>query len=87
MTPTHARILGSSVVLRRRGVSAGLTFGSIAALFGLTSGIIDQDQYTVLAAAVIASAVVPTLIAEKWFRPKVEPIEEETNGSSGVGTG
>jgi hypothetical protein len=68
-------------------VSAGLTFGSIAALFGLTSGIIDQDQYTVLAAAVIASAVVPTLIAEKWFRPKVEPIEEETNGSSGVGTG
>jgi hypothetical protein len=68
-------------------VSTGLTFGSIAALFGLTNGIIDQDQYTVLVTAVIASAVVPTLIAEKWFRPKVEPIEEETNGSSGVGTG
>ena len=62
-------------------MSTGLTFGSIAALFGLTNGIIDQDQYTVLVTAVIASAVVPTLIAEKWFRPKAEPIEEETNGS------
>jgi Kef-type K+ transport system membrane component KefB len=68
-------------------MSTGLTFGSIAALFGLTNGIINQDQYTVLVTAVIASAVVPTLIAEKWFRPKVEPIEEETDGSSGVGTG
>lgn len=58
-------------------MSTGLTFGTIAALFGLTSGLIDQNQYTVLVTAVIASAVVPTLIAEKWLRPAVEPIEEE----------
>lgn len=56
----------------------GLTFGSIAALFGLTHGIIDQDQYTILVTAVIASAVVPTLIAQKWFQPRVAVIEEET---------
>jgi Kef-type K+ transport system membrane component KefB len=62
-------------------MSTGLTFGSIAALFGLTNGIIDRDQYTVLVTAVIASAVVPTLIAERWFQPKGEPSEEETNGA------
>src|SRR5229473_5461297 len=43
----------------------GLTFGSISALFGLTNHIIDQEQYTILVTAVILSAVVPTLIAER----------------------
>jgi Kef-type K+ transport system membrane component KefB len=57
-------------------MSTGLTFGSISALFGLTNHIIDQTQYTVLVTAVIGSAVVPTLIAQTWFQPKFEPIEE-----------
>jgi Kef-type K+ transport system membrane component KefB len=51
-------------------MSTGLTFGSISALFGLTHGIIDQSQYTILVTVVIGSAVVPTLIAQKWFRPR-----------------
>ncbi|HTP64250.1 MAG TPA: cation:proton antiporter [Geobacteraceae bacterium] len=51
-------------------MSTGLTFGSISALFGLTHGIIDQSQYSVLIAVVIASAVVPTLIANAFFIPK-----------------
>jgi Kef-type K+ transport system membrane component KefB len=50
-------------------MSTGLTFGSISALFGLTNHIIDQGQYTILVTAVIGSAVVPTLIAQKWFMP------------------
>jgi len=58
-------------------MSTGLTFGSISALFGLTNGIIDQDQYTVLVTAVIGSAVVPTLIAQKFFQPDFKPLEEE----------
>jgi Kef-type K+ transport system membrane component KefB len=58
-------------------MSTGLTFGSISALFGLTNGIIDQDQYTVLVTAVIGSAVVPTLIAQKFFQPDYKPLEEE----------
>ncbi|MDQ7784904.1 MAG: cation:proton antiporter, partial [Desulfomonilaceae bacterium] len=53
-------------------MSTGLTFGSISALFGFTNGIINQDQYTILVAAVIGSAVVPTLIAQKWFQPRVD---------------
>ena len=50
-------------------MSTGLTFGSISALFGLTNHIIDQNQYTILVTAVIGSAVVPTLIAQRWFQP------------------
>lgn len=51
-------------------MSTGLTFGSISALFGLTHGIINQQQYSVFIAAVIASAVVPTIIANAFFIPK-----------------
>jgi Kef-type K+ transport system membrane component KefB len=58
-------------------MSTGLTFGSISALFGLTNHIIDQTQYTILLTAVIGSAVVPTLIAQIWFHPRFEPLEED----------
>lgn len=51
-------------------MSTGLTFGSISALFGLTHGIIDQSQYSLLIAAVIGSAVIPTIIANAFYLPK-----------------
>jgi Kef-type K+ transport system membrane component KefB len=51
-------------------MSTGLTFGSIAAIFGLSHGIIDEAQYSYLVAAVIGSAVVPTLIANKFYLPR-----------------
>jgi Kef-type K+ transport system membrane component KefB len=59
-------------------MSTGLTFGTISALFGLSHQLIDQAQYSALVAAVIGSAVVPTLIANAFFFPhhhlqKVEP--------------
>jgi Kef-type K+ transport system membrane component KefB len=50
-------------------MSTGLTFGTISALFGLTHGVIDQRQYTVLVTVVILSAFVPTLIAQQFFKP------------------
>jgi Kef-type K+ transport system membrane component KefB len=55
-------------------MSTGLTFGSISALFGLTNHIIDERQYTILLTAVIGSAVVPTLIAQRWFQPEFKPL-------------
>lgn len=53
-------------------MSTGLTFGSISALFGYTNKIINQEQYTILLTAVILSAVVPTIIAQKWFQPDMK---------------
>src|SRR5215831_14496185 len=58
-------------------MATGLTFGSIAALFGLTHHIIDKTQYTELVTVVILSAFVPTLIAQQLFRPAVLDREEE----------
>lgn len=51
-------------------MSTGLTFGTISALYGLSHGIVTQEQYSLLVAAVIASAVIPTMIAGLAFMPK-----------------
>jgi Kef-type K+ transport system membrane component KefB len=51
-------------------MSTGLTFGTISALYGLSHGIVTQQQYSFLVAVVIASAVVPTLIAGLFFLPQ-----------------
>lgn len=58
-------------------MSTGLTFGSISALYGLTNHIINQEQYTILLTTVIGSAVVPTVIAQKWFLPKIGLAKQE----------
>ena len=51
-------------------MSTGLTFGTISALYGLTNNIITQEQYSFLVGTVIASAIIPTLIANRYFLPK-----------------
>jgi Kef-type K+ transport system membrane component KefB len=52
-------------------MSTGLTFGTIAALFGYTNGYIDRSQYSMLVTVVVLTALVPTLIAQKVFAPRV----------------
>ena len=51
-------------------MATGLTFGSISALFGFNYGYIDQAQYSILVTVVIASAVIPTVIAQIFFQPR-----------------
>jgi glutathione-regulated potassium-efflux system ancillary protein KefC len=62
-------------------MSTGLTFGTISALFGLNHGIITSAQYSYLVAAVVGSAVIPTVIANAWFMPRhllpTPPIEQD----------
>ncbi|MEW6543767.1 MAG: cation:proton antiporter [Nitrospirota bacterium] len=58
-------------------MSTGLTFGTISALYGVSHSLITQEQYAVLVAVVILSAIVPTLIAERWFDPGGAPAEEQ----------
>jgi len=65
-------------------MSTGLTFGTISSLFGLSHGIINQGQYSALVAAVIGSAVIPTIIANAFYLPHhllpdaaSQPAEEE----------
>jgi glutathione-regulated potassium-efflux system ancillary protein KefC len=75
-------------------MSTGLTFGTISALFGLSHGVIDQAQYSILVACVVGSAVIPTLIANAFFLPhhllpgeadievELEAISEPTSASA-----
>jgi Kef-type K+ transport system membrane component KefB len=53
-------------------MSTGLTFGTISSLFGYNAGYINQVQYSILIGVVIASAVIPTFIAQRWFMPRHE---------------
>jgi Kef-type K+ transport system membrane component KefB len=65
-------------------MSTGLTFGTISSLYGLSHRIITQSQYSFLVATVIASAVVPTWVANRFFLPHhhLPPLEPE--GERGV---
>lgn len=58
-------------------MSTGLTFGTISSMYGLQAGIIDRTQFSILVAVVIASAIVPTVIAQRWFAPRLSPAEQE----------
>lgn len=69
-------------------MSTGLTFGTISALFGLNRGIITPAQYSHLVAAVIGSAVIPTVIANAFFMPRHLLPEATLNGEpAGVPVG
>jgi Kef-type K+ transport system membrane component KefB len=52
-------------------MSTGLTFGTIAALYGYTNGFITVSQYSILVTVVVMTALVPTLIAQLVFKPRV----------------
>jgi Kef-type K+ transport system membrane component KefB len=54
-------------------MSTGLTFGTITSLYGLSAGIIDRTQFSLLIGVVVLSAIVPTAIAQRWFQPGAGP--------------
>jgi Kef-type K+ transport system membrane component KefB len=63
-------------------MSTGLTFGTISALFGLNHKIISQAQYSYLVGTVIASAFVPTIVANTFFLPRhLLPKKHQESGS------
>jgi len=64
------RYEGNSSTYYTLMMSTGLTFGTISALFGLNHQIITQTQYSYIVGTVIASAVVPTMIANRFFLPR-----------------
>jgi glutathione-regulated potassium-efflux system ancillary protein KefC len=68
-------------------MSTGLTFGTISSLYGLSHHIISQAQYSLLVAAVVGSAVVPTLIANAFYLPHhLLPTAVEPGGEPAVAT-
>jgi Kef-type K+ transport system membrane component KefB len=80
-TATHFRLPRRERAYTTLLMATGLTFGSIAALYGLTHHLINRDQYTDLVTVVILSAFVPTLIAQQFFRPIVATSVREELGT------
>jgi Kef-type K+ transport system membrane component KefB len=52
-------------------MSTGLTFGTISSMYGLSAGFINISQFSLLVTVVILTAIVPTLIAQRWFQPSL----------------
>lgn len=64
-------------------MATGLTFGSIAALYGLTNHLVSQEQYSILVTVVILSAFVPTLVAQQWFEPDLAGLDDKVDDTAG----
>jgi Kef-type K+ transport system membrane component KefB len=68
--PLARRYLPADAMFTTLLMSTGLTFGTISSLYGLNAGILDRTQFSLLVTTVVASAVIPTLIAQRWFSPQ-----------------
>jgi Kef-type K+ transport system membrane component KefB len=81
--PLARRFTAPHAVFTTLLMSTGLTFGTISSLYGLNAGIIDRTQFSLLITVVVLSAIVPTVIAQRFFQPHPElgrvrhqPVEE-----------
>jgi Kef-type K+ transport system membrane component KefB len=70
--PLARRYTSPHAVFTTLLMSTGLTFGTITSLYGLTSHIIDRTQFSLLIAVVVLSAIVPTVIAQRFYAPAAE---------------
>jgi Kef-type K+ transport system membrane component KefB len=75
--PAALRYVRPYAVFTTLLMSTGLTFGTISSLYGLNAGIIDRQQFTILIGAVIGSAIVPTVVAQRWFAPPVHVLTQD----------
>lgn len=58
-------------------LSTGLTFGLVAALYGETNNLISNTQYSIITGVLILSAIVPTLIGDKFYAPSEEDLYDD----------
>jgi Kef-type K+ transport system membrane component KefB len=84
--PLSLRYLPKRATYTTLLMSTGLTFGTISALYGLQSGYIDKTQFTILVTVVIATAVIPTVIAQRFFQPPIPAPSAVGPGASGADT-
>lgn len=68
--PAARRYMPAGAMYATLLMSTGLTFGTISSLYGLQAGIIDRTQFSLLVTTVIASAVLPTVLAQRRFDPR-----------------
>lgn len=57
-------------------MSTGLTFGLVAASYGLNNNIISSHVYSILTGVLVLSAIIPSIIGNKYFAPTEEDLKE-----------
>ena len=67
--PLARRFTRENAIFTTLLMSTGLTFGTISSLYGLSAGIIDRTQFSLLIGVVVLSAIIPTAIAQRFFQP------------------
>ena len=68
--PVARKYVKKEAVFTTLLMSTGLTMGTISSVFGYQAGYISKVQFSVLLAAVVLSAIIPTYFAQKFFEPK-----------------
>ncbi len=84
--PLARRYTAPHAVFATLLMSTGLTFGTISSLYGFNAGIIDRTQFSLLIAIVVLSAIVPTVIAQRFFQPHAEHERERDRAEAGAPT-
>ena len=70
--PTASSLKVPNPIFTALLLSTSLTFGMVFLQFGLSHGLVSADQFSLLAAALVICAVVPTMVAERVFNPWTE---------------
>lgn len=83
--PVARRYVPADAMYTTLLMSTGLTFGTIASLYGLQAGILSETQFSLLVTTVIMTAVIPTIIAQRWFGPTAANARFATGPSAAVG--
>lgn len=83
--PIAKKYHGANSMFTTLLMSTGLTFGTISSLYGLNNHIITIQQFSILITVVILSAILPTIIAIKFYPPKTEKVKDliATEGEEG----
>ena len=55
-------------------MSTGLTFGLVAAAYGLNNNLISTNIYSILTGVLVLSAIIPSIIGNKYFAPTEEDL-------------
>ena len=76
--PLARRYTAPHAVFTTLLMSTGLTFGTITSLYGLNAGIIDRTQFSLLISVVVLSAIVPTVIAQRFYSPSSAELRDIT---------
>jgi len=67
--PVARRCLRQESVYISLLMATSLTFGMVFLQFGAEQGLVDQAQFSILVGTIIIGALVPTLVAQRWFDP------------------